>query len=382
MVLVSRPHATGYDGNGCGEAPTGRPGPGSTSSGCEAASSRFGTGVCVVTVAGDGRRRTASPSTPSRPSRSTRRSCSSRSASRRGGTGCSRGAPFAVNVLGAEQEAVARHFSGDPHPDARALGGRASLAPTARGSARDLRVPSLARRTTAATTRSSSARSSSFDYRGGDALGYFSAASRRSRSPSLGRRVHLLAGRSARWERERARSTSRRWTSARSRSRSRGSSTPAASREIPQLRNVVRTYAELFDLQHDPALRDVMTYESPTTGDRVGMSFLQPQSVDDVVRRREAMRVWAEHSLGHLGRTGDYCSSAVMAMAARRRLVRPGRPRVRRERPPLLRARARERPAPDAHAGLPAGEPLRRPVAAAPRRRSPRASSTRTTTAS
>ena len=85
--------------------------------------------------------------------------------------------------------------------------------------------------------------------------------------------------------------------------------------EIPQLRSVVRTYAELFDLQHAPALRDVMTYDSPTTGDRVGMSFLQPQSVDDVVRRREAMRVWAEHSFGHLGRTGDYCSSTVMAMA-------------------------------------------------------------------
>ena len=86
--------------------------------------------------------------------------------------------------------------------------------------------------------------------------------------------------------------------------------------QIPQLKNVVRTYAQLFDLQHDPALRDVMTYDSPTTGDRVGMSFLQPQSVEDVVRRGEAMRVWAEYSLGNLGRTGDYCSSAIMAMAA------------------------------------------------------------------
>jgi 4-hydroxyphenylacetate 3-monooxygenase len=85
--------------------------------------------------------------------------------------------------------------------------------------------------------------------------------------------------------------------------------------EIPQLRNVVRTFAELFDLQHDPDLRDVMTYESPTSGERVGMSFLQPQSVDDLVRRREAMGVWAEYSLGNLGRTGDYCNSAIMAMA-------------------------------------------------------------------
>ena len=86
--------------------------------------------------------------------------------------------------------------------------------------------------------------------------------------------------------------------------------------EIPQLRNVVRTYAALFDLQHDPGLRDVMTYESPSSGERVGVSFLQPQNVDDVVRRREASRVWAEYSLGNLGRTGDYCNSAIMAMAA------------------------------------------------------------------
>jgi 4-hydroxyphenylacetate 3-monooxygenase len=85
--------------------------------------------------------------------------------------------------------------------------------------------------------------------------------------------------------------------------------------EIPQFRNVVRSYAELFDLQHEPALRDVMTYESPTSGDRVGMSFLQPVTLDDLIRRREAMRVWADHSLGNLGRTGDYCNSAVMAMA-------------------------------------------------------------------
>ena len=86
--------------------------------------------------------------------------------------------------------------------------------------------------------------------------------------------------------------------------------------EIPQLANVVRTYAELFDLQHDAALRDVMTYESPSSGERVGMSFLQPESVADVVRRRAASKVWAEYSLGNLGRTGDYCNSAIMAMAA------------------------------------------------------------------
>ena len=58
-----------------------------------------------------------------------------------------------------------------------------------------------------------------------------------------------------------------------------------------------------------------MTYESPTTGDRVSMSFLQPATVEDVVRRREMMRVFAEHTHGNLGRTGDYLNSAIMAMA-------------------------------------------------------------------
>jgi 4-hydroxyphenylacetate 3-monooxygenase len=85
--------------------------------------------------------------------------------------------------------------------------------------------------------------------------------------------------------------------------------------EIPALRNLIGSYAALYDMQHDPELRDVMTYESPTTGDRVGMSFLMPESVDDLVRRRQMMKVWAEWSNGMLGRTGDYLNAAVMAMA-------------------------------------------------------------------
>ena len=48
--------------------------------------------------------------------------------------------------------------------------------------------------------------------------------------------------------------------------------------EHPALAGVVRTYAQLFDLQHKPELRDVLTYESPTSGDRVGTSFLVPRS--------------------------------------------------------------------------------------------------------
>ena len=85
--------------------------------------------------------------------------------------------------------------------------------------------------------------------------------------------------------------------------------------EHPALAGIVRTYAELFDLQHDPELRDVLTYESPTSGDRVGTSFLVPRNAEDLQRRRAGFKAWADYSLGFLGRTGDYLNSSLMALS-------------------------------------------------------------------
>ena len=45
----------------------------------------------------------------------------------------------------------------------------------------------------------------------------------------------------------------------------------------PAFRNVVRSYAELYDMQHDPAFRDILTYPSPATGEPVATSFLFSQ---------------------------------------------------------------------------------------------------------
>jgi 4-hydroxyphenylacetate 3-monooxygenase len=83
----------------------------------------------------------------------------------------------------------------------------------------------------------------------------------------------------------------------------------------PAFRGVVQTYAELYDMQHDPELRELLTYTSPSTGDPVGTSFLVPRTGEDLVRRRRAMKLWADHSFGMLGRTGDYLNSALMALS-------------------------------------------------------------------
>jgi 4-hydroxyphenylacetate 3-monooxygenase len=65
-------------------------------------------------------------------------------------------------------------------------------------------------------------------------------------------------------------------------------------------------------MQRDPALAGRLTYRSPSTGDPVGLSFLPPRGVDDLVRRRELYTLWAEQSGGMLGRSPDYMNTFVM----------------------------------------------------------------------
>ena len=62
----------------------------------------------------------------------------------------------------------------------------------------------------------------------------------------------------------------------------------------PAFANVVRTYAGLFDMQHDPQYRNILTYPSPTTGDPVPTSFLVPRTAADLDKRRQAFKVWAD----------------------------------------------------------------------------------------
>jgi 4-hydroxyphenylacetate 3-monooxygenase len=84
----------------------------------------------------------------------------------------------------------------------------------------------------------------------------------------------------------------------------------------PALSNGVRTLAGLYDMQHDPALRDEMTYVSPTTGQRVGLSFITPHTLQELEQRRIMMTHWARAGCGMMGRTPDFLNVSMMAMAA------------------------------------------------------------------
>lgn len=84
----------------------------------------------------------------------------------------------------------------------------------------------------------------------------------------------------------------------------------------PAFRNVIRSVAALYDMQHDPALRDEMTFVSASSGERVGMSFLIPRTQEDLRRVSRMMKRWADYSGGFMGRTPDYLNRALTAYAS------------------------------------------------------------------
>ena len=86
--------------------------------------------------------------------------------------------------------------------------------------------------------------------------------------------------------------------------------------EHPAFKGIMKSQAALYDLQHDASLQEVMTYSSPTTGQRVGVSFLQPTTIEDLVKRRAMVQQWALFNNGMLGRSPDYLNTVLMALAS------------------------------------------------------------------
>src|SRR2546427_6656112 len=84
----------------------------------------------------------------------------------------------------------------------------------------------------------------------------------------------------------------------------------------PGLAGGVRAIASLYDMQHDPRLRDEMTYVSPTSGERVGLSFIVPRTREELERRRVMMLHWARATCGMMGRSPDFMNVSYAAWAA------------------------------------------------------------------
>ncbi|HLQ32655.1 MAG TPA: 4-hydroxyphenylacetate 3-hydroxylase N-terminal domain-containing protein [Chloroflexota bacterium] len=74
----------------------------------------------------------------------------------------------------------------------------------------------------------------------------------------------------------------------------------------PALAPCARAVAELYDLQCDPAHGDLLTIESPSSGQRVSLAYLMPQSVEDLARHRGMIEFIMRRTGAALGRPPDY----------------------------------------------------------------------------
>jgi len=93
----------------------------------------------------------------------------------------------------------------------------------------------------------------------------------------------------------------------------------------PGLKGGAQAIASLYDLQNDPKLRETMTYVSPTSGDRVGLSFIIPRTREDLEQRREMMSNWARTTCGMMGRSPDFMNVTYAAWAGAAEFFAQGR---------------------------------------------------------
>ena len=76
----------------------------------------------------------------------------------------------------------------------------------------------------------------------------------------------------------------------------------------------VRSLAARYDLQHSEP--DRLLFASPETGDPVGLSFMIPETCDELVRVGDSMHRIAEFSFGMAGRDPGYLNRAMSAYSA------------------------------------------------------------------
>ena len=88
--------------------------------------------------------------------------------------------------------------------------------------------------------------------------------------------------------------------------------------EEPLFQGPMHAVAEQYDMQHDPAYRDIMLYTSPTTGDPVGRSFMIPNSKEDLIKKQKAHKLRTDQNFGFMGRAPDFMNNFVTAWALRK----------------------------------------------------------------
>ena len=83
----------------------------------------------------------------------------------------------------------------------------------------------------------------------------------------------------------------------------------------PALKGGVNSMAALYDRQYDAEAQHEMVFPSPSSGDPVGLSFIVPRTMDELLLRRKMMTHWARIGCGMMARTPDFLNVSISAWA-------------------------------------------------------------------
>ena len=85
--------------------------------------------------------------------------------------------------------------------------------------------------------------------------------------------------------------------------------------DYPPLQGVIGTIAGLHDDQHDPALRDLLVYKSPTTGEPVSTTYLEARTREEFAALAGCFHLRAKRTFGLMGRLTDFMSAFLVDQA-------------------------------------------------------------------
>jgi 4-hydroxyphenylacetate 3-monooxygenase oxygenase component len=95
----------------------------------------------------------------------------------------------------------------------------------------------------------------------------------------------------------------------------------------PAFAGILNELGRLYDLQHLPEYRDLMTFVSPESGNRVSRSYQLPATMADLLAKRGNAEVWMKQSWGQLGRAPDFMANVVVGLYDFRTELRGNDPR-------------------------------------------------------
>ena len=82
----------------------------------------------------------------------------------------------------------------------------------------------------------------------------------------------------------------------------------------PSLKGCARSVAAVYDLQHVPAHRDLLTMPSPVTAQPVSLAYLLPRSVEDLTRQRKMYEFLVRRAGGVAARLPQHLATVVLGL--------------------------------------------------------------------